>query len=425
MYDFANSSYTTVIVTVYYAQLFPSVIVGDDRLGNLLWSVALSLSYGLTVITLPLLGALMDTAGRRKWFLAASTILTVAATAGLGLVGPGAVGLAMGLIVLSSYGFSVGESFIAAFLPDLGPASAWGRISGFAWGLGYIGGLGSTALVLGALGDPVPGNTAARWAGPMTAAWFAVAAIPTFLLLRDRAVPRPQPEGSSLVRTSLAQLQRTFREARRYRDLMMFLVSYLFAMAGLSIVVSFAFIYGRQVIQWSSGTQAAMFGITQISATVGALGFGWLQGRIGDKATYALTLLVWVVSVVLIRITPTLTDLGRALVSPSLEVETVFLGVGALAGLCIGATQSASRTLVALLSPPDKVGEFFGLWGVFGKLAAIVGLLSLGVLQAQLGLQSAILVTAVFFGIGFVVVLAVDVDRGRATAADPTRTSHR
>ncbi|MBX2796072.1 MAG: MFS transporter [Myxococcales bacterium] len=414
MFDFANSSYTTVIITVYYAQLFPSVIVGDERLGNLWWSIALSISYALTVLTLPILGALMDHVGRRKSFLAVSAAITVIATAALGLVTPGAITLAVVLLVVSNYGFSVGESFIASFLPDLGPAESLGRISGMAWGLGYVGGLGSTALVLFGLGPPEVGNPLTLWAGPITAAWFGLAALPTFLLLHDRREARPVPDLRTVVDAGFGQLADTFRQLRRFRDLAVFLLSYFWAMAGLSIVVSFAFIYGAQVIQWQASTQAMMFVITQITATLGALLFGWLQGVLGDKRTYTITLFVWVLAVGLIWATPLLAE------ALSTNAEQLFLGVGSVAGLCIGATQSAGRTLVALLSPADKVGEFFGLWGVFGKLAAIAGLMSLGVLQTWLGLENAILLTGVFFGLGMLFVLGVDMDRGRAAAQHPT-----
>ena len=419
MYDFANSSYTTVIITVCYSVVFPRLIVGDGpdyRMGNLLWSIALSASNLLVVLTLPVLGAVMDQVGRRKGFLAASTVLTATATAGLALAGPGDVALAMGLVIVSAYGFALGESFIASFLPDLGAPDDLGRISGMAWGLGYVGGLMSTAIVLFGLGPAELDNMARqRWIGPITAAWFVLAALPTFLLLRDRAQPRGEL-GADVLRASVRQLVQTARELSHYRDLATFLVSYLFAMAGLSIVISFAFIYGDQVIGWSNGTKAGMFVITQITATAGALGFGWLQPRLGDKPTYAITLVIWLASVVLIWATPRVAELARALSGADLGDEHVFLGVGALAGLCIGATQSASRTLIALFSPPDKVGEFFGLWGVFGKLAAVVGLLSLGALQSMMGLVDGVLITGVFFLVALAVLVGVDAERGRRAA---------
>ncbi len=427
MYDFANSSYTTVIVTVAYAVVFAQVVVGPDdptaavleyRFGNLLWSIALSISYGITVLTLPLVGAVMDHVGHKKRFLFASTALTVGATALLYFASPGLWPLALVLIVLSNVGFSLGESFIAAFLPDLGPPEALGRISGFAWGFGYVGGLLSTGLVIALLGAPVAENWGLQaLIGPVTALWFGLAAVPTFLLVRDRGQRKPLPAGQSIWTIGLSQSLDTWRHLRAYRDLMVFFLSYLFAMAGLSIVVAFAFIYGEQVIGWSNTTRTLMFVITQISATLGALGFGLLQGRLGDKPTYALTLVVWVAAVVLIWGTPGVAAFLNGVLGASLATEQIFLGVGAFAGLCIGSTQSAGRTMVALYSPREKIGEFFGLWGVFGKLAAIFGLLALGGLQAWLGLQTAILVTGVFFALGLVVVLFVDDARARRVAA--------
>ncbi len=416
MFDFANSSYTTVVVTVVYATVFPRLIVGDGpdfALGNLLWSVALSISYLLTAISVPLLGAIMDASGQKKAFLAGSWIVTVVTTAGLAFATPGHVAIAMGLIVLSSWAYSVGESFAASFLPDLGPPESLGKISGLSWGLGYFGGLISTALVL-QLGEQTLENFGRlRWIGPITAAFFFVAALPTFALLRDRGARRPIRLEAT--RQALARLRDTAADLRHYRDLMIFFTGFVFAMAGLSVVVSFAFIYGDQVIHWSDGTRALMFVITQITAAGGAAAFGLLQSRLGDKNTYLLTLLLWVVAVGLIWGTPEITVLLRG-AGIQADAEKVFLATGCVAGTCLGATQSAGRTLVALFAPADKVGEFFGLWGLVGKVAAIIGLMSLGVLQTALGLQTAILVCGGFFGVAFAVTLFVNETRGRSVA---------
>lgn len=424
MYDFANSSYTTVIITVVYAVVFPKLIVGDGpdyALGNLLWSVTLAASYGLVVLTLPVLGAVMDHVGNKKRFLLASTAVTVGATAALVFAQPGYIVVAMALVIVSNWGFSIGESFVASFLPDLGPPESLGRISGLGWGLGYVGGLLSAAIVLFGLGPATLENwPRLQWIGPITAGFFLLAAIPTFVLLRDRGTPRPPPPGVSLVAVGFRQIGSTAREAGRFRDLMTFLVSYFFAMAGLSIVIAFAFIYGDQVIGWRPLTQQMMFVLTQLTASFGALAFGFLQPRIGDKLTYILTLVVWLLAVALIWGTPGVTA-GLQGLGFAAEAETVFLGVGAIAGLCLGATQSAGRTLVALFSPADKTGEFFALWGVFGKLAAVVGLLAVGLLQSVFGLTNAILVCGVFFGIALVVALFVDAGRGRAVATASRR----
>jgi UMF1 family MFS transporter len=421
MFDFANSSYTTVIVTVVFSVIFPRLIVGDApefRVGNLLWSVALSVSYGLVVLTAPLLGAIIDFKAAKKRFLFGSYLLTVGATALLYFVSPGAVWLGILLVVVSNYGFSVGESFTSSFLPDLGPAEELGKISGFAWGLGYVGGIACTAIVLGVIGDQTLENfDRVRLVGPVTAVFFLLAAIPTFMFLRERGTPRVLPPGDSLLGMGFRRLLETGRALGGFRDLLVFFVSFFFAMAGLSIVIAFAFIYGDQVIRWSPTSQILMFVITNLTASAGAVGFGFLQKRWGNLRTFNLTLAIWVAAIIGIWGTPGITAWLNGALGTAWPAERVFLFMGAMAGLCLGATQSASRTIVAVFSPGSKAAEFFGFWGLFGKLAAVFGLLSLGVLQVRLGLQSAILLCSLFFLAALVLTCFVREQRGRAAAA--------
>jgi UMF1 family MFS transporter len=420
MFDFANSSYTTVIITVVFSVIFPKIIVGDGpeyRHGNLLWSVALSISYGIVVITAPFLGAVMDYRAAKKRFLFASYLLTVLATASLWLATPGRVGLAMALLIASNYGFAVGESFAAAFLPDLGPKRDLGRISGYAWGIGYVGGLVSTAIVVFTIGEQTVENLERlRWIGPMTAAFFFLAAIPTFLFLRERGQPRELPAGETLAQVGISRLRRTAGELKDFRDLLWFLGGLFFATAGLSIVISFAFIYGDQVIHWKPKTQLFMFVLTNLSAAFGAVLFGAIQDRWGNLRTYRLTLVVWILAVSSIYQTPTIARLMTNLTGKPWASEDVYLFVGTLAGLCLGATQSAGRTIVAIFAPESKSGEIFGFWGVTGKLASIFGLLSLGLLQRALGLERAILVCALFFLAAWALSLKVNESRGSAAA---------
>jgi UMF1 family MFS transporter len=421
MFDFANSSYTTVIVTVVFSVIFPRLVVGDGpdfRLGNLLWSVALSVSYGLVVLTAPVLGAIMDFRAAKKRFLFYSYALTVVATAFLYFVSPAHIVLAMVLVIVSNYGFAVGESFTSSFLPDLGPTEELGKISGFAWGLGYVGGIACTALVLGVVGDQTLENfDRVRLVGPITAVFFLVAAIPTFMFLRERGTAKVLPPGETLLGMGFRRLVETARALGGFRDLLVFFVAFFFAMAGLSIVIAFAFIYGDQVIHWSPQSQMLMFVITNLTASVGAVGFGFLQKRWGNLRTFNLTLAIWVAAILGIWGTPQISDWLNGVLGTAWRVEHVFLFMGAMAGLCLGATQSASRTVVAVFSPESKAAEFFGFWGLFGKLAAIFGLLSLGVLQVRLGLRSAILLCSLFFLVALFLTLLVREQRGRAAAA--------
>jgi UMF1 family MFS transporter len=421
MFDFANSSYTTVIVTAVFCVTFPRLVVGDGpdyRLGNLLWSVALSVSYGLVVLTAPVLGAIMDFRAAKKRFLFGSYVITVAATALLYFVSPGHALMGVVLVIVSNYGFAVGESFTSSFLPDLGPTEELGKISGFAWGLGYVGGIACTGLVLAIVGPQTLENfDRLRLVGPITAVFFLVAAIPTFMFLRERGTPKLLPPGETLLGMGFRRLLATGRMLGSFRDLLVFFVALFFAMAGLSIVIAFAFIYGDQVIGWSQTSYKLMFVITNLTATVGAVGFGFLQQRLGNLRTFNLTLAIWILAIVGIWGTPGITAWLNGALGTVWSAEHVFLFMGAIAGLGLGATQSASRTIVAVFSPESKSAEFFGFWGLFGKLASAFGVLSLGMLQVRLGLQSAILLCSLFFLVALVLTLFVREQRGRAAAA--------
>jgi len=413
-FDFANSSYTTVIVTVVYSVAFAKIVVGDGpdyRNGNLLWSLALAASYALVVLLAPVVGAIMDRRAQKKRFLLASTAVTVLGCGGLYFATHDTIPLAFGLVVLSNVGFALGESIVAAFLPELGPPESLGKLSGLAWAFGYVGGLLSTALVLAVVAPIDPTNAErVRFIGPITGAFFALGSIPAFVLLRDRGTPVALAPGETYVGVALAGIRYTVSHLARLRDLAMFLLATFFAMAGLGIVIAFAFVYGDQVIHWSAGAQAAMFVLTQISATLGAIAFGRLQSRLGDLRTFRLTLAIWILVACLV---PGSKSIAAA---TGLPLERIYLGVGSLAGLCLGATQSASRTIVALFSPVGREGEFAGFWGLSGKLAQMVGLLSIGFLQRALGLERAILVCGAFFAMAWLVSRRVDEARGRAIA---------
>jgi MFS transporter, UMF1 family len=424
MFDFANSSYTTVIITVVFCIIFPKIIVGDGpeyHLGNLLWSISLSISYLIVLLSAPLFGAIMDYTGLKKKFLFGSYMLTVIATAALYCVGPGDIILGMLLIILSNIGFSYSESFVSSFLPDLGPPEDLGKISGYAWGLGYFGGLISTAIVMFGLGAGIytTGNFPnLRLVGPVTGLFFLIAAIPTFLWVKERTLPRSLPQGENYLTIGLKRLKNTFLDIRDYKDLMVLLASFFFAYAGLSIMIAFAFIYGDQIVKWSGRTQILMFVITQFTAAAGAFLFGIIQDKWRAKQTFILTLVLWIIAVSLIYSVIQVTAFVNILMGSSIKEEHVFLFIGSIAGLGLGSTQSACRAMVGLFSPDTKAGEFFGLWSFTGRLSAIVGLMGLGLLQTFFGLQKAILLCSVFFFMSLIIILFVNEERGKMVARE-------
>jgi len=424
MFDFANQAYTLLIITVIFGDLFTRVIVGDApdyRLGNLLWSMALAVSYLLVVIVNPLCGAVMDHSRLRKRFLLASYLLTVLSTALLWLVEPGWIVLAMVLIIISNFAYAIGESFIASFLTGLGPRRDLGWISGLGWSLGYVGGLVSTAFALVFLGDVSLANyDRVRWVGPFAAGFFLLAALPTFIWMRERGRRRPLAEGQTYIGIARQRVRSTLGQLGHFHDLSWLMLSIFFTMAGIYIVISFAFIYGAQVIGWDDNVRVLMFVLVQITAAVGALGFGFLQSSLGALRTYMITLFLWLAAILAIWQTPAVASIMQSRFGLDWQAQHIFLVAGVLAGLSLGSSQSAGRALVGILTPNSKSAEFFGFWGTASKLAAVFGILGLGLLQVWLGLETAIAFCLLLFGMAIVVALPVNEARG-STAAEQWR----
>jgi MFS transporter, UMF1 family len=252
--------------------------------------------------------------------------------------------------------------------------------------------------------------------GPFAGGFFLICAIPTFLWLRERGAARHLPAGRSRLAVGVERIAATLRELGKFQDMAVLLVAVFFSMAGISIVITFTFIYGAQVIHWEPSIRNAMFIVVQITAAIGAVSFGFLQDRLGAKATFVITLGLWVVSVIAIYATPLLTAWLSPLLAVDVHPQQIFLAVGCLAGVSLGSSQSAGRALVGILAPAGKLAEFFGFWALASKLAAVFGILGLGVLQSYLGLHSSILFCALLFVAAIAAAAMIDQQRGRRVA---------
>lgn len=399
MFDFANSGYTTVVITAIYNAYFVAVVAGNAVWATFAWTAALSVSYALILLTAPLVGAHADLHGKKRWLLA-TTVGCVLATAGLGSAGPGDLALALIFLVISNVCFGSGENLIAAFLPELARKESLGRVSGWGWGLGYLGGLLALGLCLAWIGwAQERSQTAAEFVPvclPITAALFAVASAPTFLFVRERrTTDRVQ------VSSAWQRLATTLRHAARYRDLRRFLFCIVFYQAGVQAVIALAAIYAQQAMGFSTTQTIELIFVVNITAALGALTFGHLQDRIGHRRALALTLIGWIAMV---------------LIAWAVRSEALFWLAANLAGLCLGASQSAGRAAIGLLAPEDRHGEFFGLWGFAVKLAAILGPLTYGAVTWLAGgdHRLAILVTGIYFVIGLAILVTIDFERGHA-----------
>jgi UMF1 family MFS transporter len=408
-YDFANSGYTTVVITAVYSAYFVAAIAGNADWASLAWTGALGLSSLLVMITMPVLGAWADEHGRRGLLLKLSTAGCVLGTAALAWVGPQMLFLAILLIVVSNYFFTVGESTVAAYLPELARPEAIGRVSGWGWGIGYFGGMLTLGLSLvWVLGAPSRGQTAGE-AVPVTmlitATVFALAALPSMLILRERAgsTPRVDSSGTFRMRTAFSRMGQIWREASGLPDLRQMLILGALYQAGISVVIALAAVYAQQVMGFSEVQTMTLIFTVNIAAAAGAFGFGHVQDHVGHRTALAATLFGWIVVTLL-------AGLG--------QTAGIFWVAAALAGLCMGSSQSAGRAMLGRLAPDGRFTEYYGLWAFAGRVAAIVGPVSYGLVTWLSGGEHrwAILGTSTFFVAALVVLVRIDIERGALAA---------
>lgn len=412
MYDFANSGYTTVVITAVFSAYFVAEIAGNAPWATLAWTSTLAFSYAAIILTAPLVGAYADAHAAKKRILAVTTAGCVIATGALALAGPGELWLAIALIALSNFFFGTGENVIAAFLPEIADENGLGRVSGWGWSLGYLGGLLCLGLALGyvswAQGQGLPASHFVPVTLLITAALFFAASLPTFLFLRERA--RPVPHARPALREAIARLRETLGHAARYADFMRFLVCIVFYQAGIQAVVVLAAIYAQQAMGFTTQATLALILVVNLTAAAGAYAFGQVQDRLGHVPTLALTLAGWIVAVVLAWLA---------------QGPGLFWVAANIVGVCLGASQSAGRAIVGYLSPPERAAEFFGLWGLAVKLSAILGPVTYGVVTwiTDGDHRLALLASAAYFVVGMALLAGIDMARGRAAAL--ARVPHR
>jgi UMF1 family MFS transporter len=281
-----------------------------------------------------------------------------------------------------------------------------GRVSGWGWSFGYFGGMLTLGLGLGyVLWAQGKGQTAAQFVPVtmlLTAVVYALACVPTFLLLRERAIPQ-RSVGTVGVAASLSRLLATWQEARRYEDFAWLMACAVAYQAGISVVVALAAVYAAEVLGFKQTDTMLLVFLVNIAAAAGAFAFGNWQDRLGHRRALAITLGGWIL----------MTLLAVAATGPGL-----FWAAAVLAGLCMGSSQSAGRAMAGLLAPPERLAEFYGLWTFAVRLSAIVGPLTYGLVTWATGgnHRLAILSTGLFFVFGLMLLRRVDVERGARRA---------
>jgi MFS transporter, UMF1 family len=389
LYDFANSAFTTLIVTFIYAAYFTEAIAPDPETGTALWSIGVSVSAIIVAVSSPFLGAMADLGGLRRRYLMTATIACIGGSVLLFFPLPGQTLFALTAFVFANVAFEMANVFYNAYLPDLAPPDRIGRISGNGWALGYVGGL--LCLLVGyyvfvapesaPFGLSKDSGAHIRATTLLVAAWFAVFSIPMFLWVPDEPKDNSASTGA-LLRGAAADLKNTFTHIKKFRNLFWLLVARVIYNDGIVTIFAFGAIYAVGTFGFET-EDMFMFGMAlNVAAGLGAWLFGFVDDRLGGKKTIYISLAGLTVA---------------AVMAVAAQTPGMFWLSAVLVGLLAGPNQAASRSLMGRFVPDGHENEFFGFFAFSGKFTAFLGPLALGALTAAYGQRAGVSVVILFF----------------------------
>ncbi len=384
LYDFANTSYSIIVVTFLYAIYFKETVNLNKSEGDFYWGLGTSVSMLVAALISPVLGAVADYTSTKKRFLTFFSLLCITATALLYFVGPGDVVLGLALLIVANIGFEAGLIFYDSFLPEITKPKNFGRVSGYGYAMGYLGSLSSLLILM-----PFIQMELISESFPVAALFFLIFALPTLILLKENK--KEKPAGESYFSIGLKRVFFTMRHLKTYRNLAIFLLSFFFFIEGVNTIIYFAGIYATTTLGFSKGELIIFFMSVQGTAILGSVLFGIISDTIGHKKSLMITLFIWIFTVAL---------------AFWITEKSYFYLVGFLAGGAMGSSQSISRALMSQLTPPDKKTEFFGFYSFFGKSSAILGPLVFGLISSATGSQRYAILSLLFFFVAGIIVLA-------------------
>lgn len=393
-YDFANSAFTTIIVTVVYSVYFKNVVVGDRADGSFLWGLALAISMFLVALTAPIFGAVADYSRAKKKFLFYNTYLSVIFTILLGFVGPGSIFNGMLFFIIANFGFHSAIVFYDSFLSEIATKKQLGRVSGFGWAFGYAGGLLSLVLALWLVNI-----NRTTWVFPMVGLFYGLFAIVTFVMLKEF---KRSSKRSNYFRIAYTRIRTSFKSIKSFKDLGNFLLSFFFYNDAISTAIGFTMIYGHERYGMTSEESIKIFILAQLTSILGAFVFGFIADKIGHKKTLTICLIIWLSVIIWAFLSPAKKD---------------YYFVILLAGFAIGSTQANSRAMIASLTPQSKNAEFFGFYTVTGRMSAVIGPILFGLVSKWTGnIKYSILTVIPFFLLGLIFLQRVKEKRGQEIA---------
>ena len=386
LFDFANTSFSIIVVTFLYAVYFKKTVAGNEAIGDLYWSISTSIAMIITAVISPLLGAIADYSAGKKRFLLFFTTLCILGTASLYFIGPGQIFWGIFLFVLANVGFEAGLVFYDAFLPEITLPKNFGRVSGYGFGMGYLGSLATLAIIF-----PFIEASMIKESFPVAALFFLIFSLPLFFFLKEKRTK--VDDNQSFVSIGFSRVWSTLTHLKNYKNLAVFLVAFFFYIEGVNTVIFFSGNYASTTLGFTEMELLVFFIVVQTTAILGSVLLGILADKIGQKKTIVISLFMWLITVALAYF---------------VYDKMGFYIVGLIAGAAMGSCQSASRSLMSKLTPPEKKTEFFGFYSFFGKSSAVIGPLVFGLVSFISGDQRlAIISIAFFFIIGLLILTKV------------------
>lgn len=409
-FDVANQSFTLLINTLLFPIFFSKLVVRNDAFDDRIWALTFGSSMLLTALLSPLAGAAADERAWKKRCLIGSGLLCGVFTCALAFIQPGQVWLAVLLYIPANFAFSIGENFLASFLPTLARPDQVGRVSGFSWACAYAAAL--LLLVLTAVAMVAFNLQATEAWRPFfvfAGLWFIAFSIPTLLWLEEPPLDATAHQGMGMIRAGFTRLAESVRLTSRHRDLMLLLATSLFYGTGMSVVVFFASKLAEE-FGFTQVDLVVFVGVITVSGIIGTILPTFYQDRLGHRRSVLILLCVWLVTVLGFAGYAHLHDVHAG---PESFPTWPLWVIGNLLGFGLGSLGSANRAFVGYLAPPDREAETFGMWGLVWKLSAITTF-PFAWVKDTLGNTQALLLLAGFIAVGLVLTLFIDERRGAA-----------
>lgn len=393
LFDFANTAFYVLILTVGYPLYFKKIVASGSDQGDALWGISFSASMLIVALISPVLGAVADYGAGKKRLLGLFTSLCIGATAALFFVEQNMIAQGMILLILANIGFEAGLVFYDAFLPEITTERTYGRVSGYGFAMGYVGSLVTLiiALPLYAGGFEAQNLGNVRLSFLIAAGMFFLFALPLFIAVPDRQRSTALP--ADFLAIGVRRVVSTFREFGRYRNVGRFLLAYFLYIDAVNTIIVFSSIFADETLRLEVEEIIIFFAIVQTSAMGGSVLFGVLADKLGHKRSLNMSLSLWLIILV---------------IAYFVEDKTAFFGVGLLAGIALGSSQSSSRSLMSALVPKEKKTEFFGFYSFFGKASAVIGPILFGVVSSNVNQRAALLAVGALLLAGMLLLRRVE-----------------